>query len=98
MRPIEIIARKRDGHELTAGQIAILVDLFTRGALPDYQMSAFLMAVVLNGMTSAETAALSASMLESGAILDLSELGRPVVDKHSTGGIGDQTSLVVAPV
>src|SRR5262249_13170344 len=75
-----------------------LIEGYTRDAIPDYQMSAWLMSVVLRGMTRAELAALTESMLNSGQVLDLSELRAPKVDKHSTGGVGDKTSLVLAPV
>jgi pyrimidine-nucleoside phosphorylase/thymidine phosphorylase len=98
MRVVDIIARKRDGGALAPEDIAFLVDGYTAGRVPDYQIAAFLMAVVLRGMTREETAALTGCMLRSGAVLDLSALGRPVADKHSTGGIGDKTSLLVAPI
>src|SRR5688500_11861631 len=98
MRAIELIAKKRDHGALTPDEIAYLVDGFTVGRISDGQMGAFLMAAVLNGMDEAETIALTDSMLASGTILDLSDLGRPVGDKHSTGGVGDKTSLVIAPI
>ena len=97
MRAVELIERKRDGGALSAAEIDFLVQGFTVGEIPDYQMSAFAMAVVLRGMTAKETAALTASMVASGERLDLSRFGR-VVDKHSTGGVGDKTTLVVAPL
>ncbi|MDO8562719.1 MAG: thymidine phosphorylase [Candidatus Limnocylindria bacterium] len=97
MRVVELIERKRDGGVLSAVEIDFLVQGFTVGEIPDYQMSAFAMAVVLRGMTAKETAALTASMVASGERLDLSRFGR-VVDKHSTGGVGDKTTLVVAPL
>lgn len=97
MNPSALITRKRDGGENPREEIAWLIDQFARGELPDYQMSAWAMAVFLNGMTSAETAALTESMLASGTILQWS-VGLPVVDKHSTGGIGDKTSLIIAPL
>ncbi|MBM4421690.1 MAG: thymidine phosphorylase, partial [Chloroflexi bacterium] len=97
MRASEIVERKRDGRTLGPAEIDFLVQGFTRGGVPDYQMSAFLMAVTLRGMTAAETAALTASMVASGRRLDLARFGR-VVDKHSTGGVGDKTTLVVVPI
>ena len=97
MRVVELIERKRDGGKLTADEIDALVQGYTKGDVPDYQMSAFCMAVVWRGMDAKETVALTASMVRSGERLDLSRFGR-VVDKHSTGGVGDKTTLVVAPL
>jgi pyrimidine-nucleoside phosphorylase len=97
VRVVELIERKRDGGELTAEEIDHLVQGYAKAEIPDYQMSAFLMAVVWRGMDAKETAALTASMVASGERLDLSRFGR-VVDKHSTGGVGDKTTLVVAPL
>jgi pyrimidine-nucleoside phosphorylase len=97
VRVVELIERKRDGGTLTADEIDALVQGYTKGDVPDYQMSAFCMAVVWRGMDAKETAALTASMVGSGERLDLSRFGR-VVDKHSTGGVGDKTTLVVAPL
>lgn len=94
---VEVISRKRDGQELSAEAIIRLIEGFTQGDVPDYQMAAFLMAVYLNGMTPAETAALTEAMLHSGEVLGWPK-GPSVVDKHSTGGIGDKVSLVLAPM
>jgi pyrimidine-nucleoside phosphorylase len=99
IRPAELIERKRDGGELTADEIRGLLLGYAGGDVPDYQMSAFCMAVVFRGLTPAETHALSDAMVESGETLDLSAaLGRKAVDKHSTGGVGDKTSIAVAPL
>ncbi|MHB8470458.1 MAG: thymidine phosphorylase [Gaiellaceae bacterium] len=99
IRPAELIQRKRDGQELAAGELAELVLAYARGEVPDYQLSAFLMAVYFQGLSSAETFALTDAMVRSGETIDLgAALGRRVVDKHSTGGVGDKTTLAVGPV
>jgi pyrimidine-nucleoside phosphorylase/thymidine phosphorylase len=98
MRAVDIIAKKRDGHDLSSDEIGFIIRGYTSGEIADYQMSALLMAIYLRGMTTEETLALTEAMLHSGEIVDFSDLGRPRVDKHSTGGVGDKTSLVIAPV
>src|SRR5512141_1258165 len=98
MRTVDLIHRKRDGEELFPEEISHLIDAYTRGEIPDYQMSAFLMAVFFSGMTDREVSVLTDGMMSSGAILDLSDIPGIKVDKHSTGGVGDKTSLVVAPI
>ena len=98
MRITEIIETKRDGHRLNRDEISHFVDGYTRGEIPDYQAAALLMAIVLRGMDDDEVRDLTMAMAQSGEILDLSDVADIVVDKHSTGGIGDKVSLIVAPV
>jgi len=96
--PAELIKYKRDGGTLTDGEIKKFVDGYTKGEVPDYQMSALLMAIFFRGMSEKETLALTQTMLFSGQILNLESISAFKVDKHSTGGVGDKTSLVVAPI
>ena len=96
--PVALITAKRDGKALAPDAIKALIDAYTHGDVPDYQMSAFLMAAFLRGMDDAETAALTDAMLYSGTVLDLSATPGLKVDKHSTGGVGDKVSLILAPV
>jgi pyrimidine-nucleoside phosphorylase len=98
MRAVDVIRRKRQGEELTKEEIEFMVLGFTHGQIPDYQMSAFLMAILWRGMSERETVELNLTMAQSGEMLDLSGIARVVVDKHSTGGVGDKTTLVVAPL
>jgi pyrimidine-nucleoside phosphorylase len=99
IHPAELIERKRNGEELPAEEISELVLGYARGEIPDYQLAAFCMAVYFRGMTAAETYALTDAMIRSGRKLDLGgALGRKVVDKHSTGGVGDKTTIAVAPI
>lgn len=98
MRIYDIIQRKRDGASLTDEEIRYAVNGFTNSEIPDYQMSALLMAVYLNGMDKHEQATLTKVMMESGDIVDLSIFGELTADKHSTGGVGDKTTLIVAPI
>ncbi len=98
MRMYDIIAKKKYGTELSAEEIKFAIDGFVKGEIPDYQMSAFLMAAYFQGMTEKETVSLTECMAHSGDTIDLSEIEGIKVDKHSTGGVGDKTTLVVAPI
>lgn len=98
MRTVDLITRKRDGEELAAEELQFIVDGYTRGEIPDYQMSAFLMATYFSGMTDREVGVITELMLRSGETLDLSDIKGLKVDKHSTGGVGDKTSLIAAPI
>src|SRR5271165_1562044 len=98
MRTVDLIVRKRAAEELSPEEIAFLIEGYTSGEIPDYQMSAFLMATFFTGMTDREVSALTDCMIRSGASIDLSSIPGPKVDKHSTGGVGDKTSLITAPI
>jgi pyrimidine-nucleoside phosphorylase/thymidine phosphorylase len=98
MRTVDLILRKRGGEELSVDEIRFLLDGYTSGEIPDYQMSAFLMATFFSGMTDRELSSFTEVMIASGAVLDLSDVPGVKVDKHSTGGVGDKTSLICAPI
>src|SRR5712691_2435339 len=98
MNFLSLIEAKRDGQALDGDQIRTIISTYTAGEIPDYQMSAFLMAVYLQGLNAAETAALTRAMRDSGDALKFPNDPRPLVDKHSTGGVGDKVSLVLAPL
>jgi pyrimidine-nucleoside phosphorylase len=98
MRTVDLIQRKRAAEELSPEEIAFLVNGYTSGEIPDYQMSAFFMAVCFTGMTDREVSAMTESMMNSGGLIDLSGIPGMKVDKHSTGGVGDKTSLISAPI
>ena len=98
MRTVDLIHRKRDGEELSPEEIATLEDVYNRNEIPDYQMSAFLMAVFFSGMSDREVSALTECIIRSGELVDLSSIPGIKVDKHSTGGVGDKTSLISAPL
>lgn len=98
MRMVDLIEKKRDGDSLSSEEIQYVVDSYTQGEIPDYQASALLMAIYFQGMNDQETRDLTLAMTHSGEVLDLSSVAPLVVDKHSTGGVGDKVSLVVTPV
>jgi len=95
---VELIRKKRDGGELSRQEIEFIVSGYSRGEIPDYQVSAFLMAALIRGLNRTETAVLTNAMLHSGKVLDFSDIPGSKVDKHSTGGVGDKTSLILAPI
>jgi pyrimidine-nucleoside phosphorylase len=98
MNPVELIRKKRNGEILSRDEINFLIDGYTKNKIPDYQFSALLMAIFLKGMTTEETAALTETMLHSGKVINLDSIKGAKVDKHSTGGVGDKTSLILAPI
>lgn len=98
MRTVDLIHRKRNGEELAPEEIQYLIDGYTRGDIPDYQLSAFLMATYFSGMSDREVSVMTESMVNSGSIVDLSSIPGTKVDKHSTGGVGDKTSLIASPI
>src|SRR5438270_12312397 len=98
MRAVDLIRKKRDSGELSREEIDCLVSGYTRGEIPDYQMASWLMAAWIRGLNRAEIAALTEAMLHSGEVLSHSEIPGKKVDKHSTGGVGDKTSLILAPI
>jgi len=98
MRAVDVILKKRSGRELSREEITLMVEGYVSGEVPEYQVSAWLMAICFQGMTARETADLTALMLESGRTMDLSGIPGPFVDKHSTGGVGDKVSLILAPM
>jgi len=98
LRPQDVIRKKRDGKSLSQDEIRFFIDGVTKGTIADYQISALLMAIYLNGMDEGEQQALTESMLNSGSILDFSDISKAKADKHSTGGVGDKTSLIIAPM
>lgn len=98
MQMNDIILKKRDGHELSTQEIDFFIQNYTKGVIPDYQASALTMAIFFQGMNKREIADLTNSMLHSGEVIDLSSIKGVKIDKHSTGGVGDKTSLVLGPL
>ncbi|HEY3041508.1 MAG TPA: thymidine phosphorylase [Pyrinomonadaceae bacterium] len=98
MKPQDVIRKKRDGDQLSREEITFFIEGVTRGTIADYQISALLMAIYLNGMNDTEQEILTVTMLHSGNTLDFSDIAKPKADKHSTGGVGDKTSLLIAPM
>src|SRR2546430_4646665 len=98
MRAVDLIRKKRDSGEHSREEINFLISGYTRGEIPDYQMSAWLMAAWIRGLNRSELASLTEAMLYSGEVVNLSDLPGKKVDKHSTGGVGDKTSLILAPI
>ncbi|VDR42391.1 Pyrimidine-nucleoside phosphorylase [Mycoplasmopsis caviae] len=98
MRVVDLIEKKREGKELSSQEIEFLISSYVAGKTPDYQMAAFIMAVMFQGMAKGELATFTKTMMHSGDIIDLSEIPGIKVDKHSTGGVGDKTTLAVAPI
>jgi pyrimidine-nucleoside phosphorylase len=98
LRPQDVIRKKRDGEQLSREEITFFIEGVTRGTIADYQISALLMAIYLNGMDDVEQEILTGAMLHSGNTLDFSSISKPKADKHSTGGVGDKTSLLIAPM
>ena len=98
MNILEIIAKKRDKKELSTEEISYFVKGYTKGEIEDYQASALIMAIYLNGMTNRETTDLTIEMANSGEILNLNSLNEVIVDKHSTGGVGDKVSIILCPL
>ena len=98
MRMYDIILKKRNGNPLTDDEIRFVIENYVSGNIPDYQVSALMMAIYFRGMDERETVTLTMEMAKSGNVLDLSEFGNLTVDKHSTGGVGDKTTLVVTPI